>query len=419
MRFRLAAAATVTVMVGALVTGCSGSGGGDDKTFQFWSFTGINQKADVEKYKEAHPDITVKLTEVGSTQETAQALTAALAGGKVPDLVLIQGDDMPNFVANPDNFVDLSTMGADDISGDYLPWVWDQAVAQNDAVIGVPTDVGGMSMAYRADLFEAAGLPSEPDAVAALWPTWDDFISVGQQYVAATGKPFLDNAGTSVFFQTVNQVDEKYYTPEGELVYDTNPQVKEAFDISIKAIEAGITANVPAFSTGWSTGKTNGAFAAMAAPSWMLKSIKTDAPDTSGQWRVTTVPKVAGNWGGSYLAIPKRASNPEAAWAYIKEMQSPESQLKNFTDTGALPSTVSAYESTAIADYTDPFFGDSKIGAVLGKSLQEFKPFFNGPETATIGSAMINTVTDVEAGNTPPDKAWDVAMKAVKDALGG
>jgi len=168
VKFRLAAAATVAVMVGALVTGCSGSGGGDDKTFQFWSFTGINQKADVEKYKEAHPDITVKLTEVGSTQETAQALTAALAGGKVPDLVLIQGDDMPNFVANPDNFVDLSTMGADDISGDYLPWVWDQAVAQNDAVIGVPTDVGGMSMAYRADLFEAAGLPSEPDAVAAL-----------------------------------------------------------------------------------------------------------------------------------------------------------------------------------------------------------------------------------------------------------
>lgn len=40
----------------------------------------------------------MKLIEVGSSVETAQALTMVLAGGKVLDLVLIQGDDMPKFV---------------------------------------------------------------------------------------------------------------------------------------------------------------------------------------------------------------------------------------------------------------------------------------------------------------------------------
>src|ERR1051325_10134286 len=111
-----------------LVVGCSAGAGGNSassasKTLDFWSFTNINQKADVDVYTKAHPDVHIKLTEVGSTTETAQALTTALAGGKVPDLVLIQGDDLPKFMQAPDNFVNLSTLGGDKMKGDYLDWV--------------------------------------------------------------------------------------------------------------------------------------------------------------------------------------------------------------------------------------------------------------------------------------------------------
>src|SRR5688500_8044 len=112
---RVITTAAVYASAALLLLGCtpgsnsdSGSSA-DSKTFEFWSFTGINQKIDVEAYKKKHPDINVKLTEVGTTVETAQALTAALAGGKVPDLVLIQGDDLPKFMQSPDNFVDLTT----------------------------------------------------------------------------------------------------------------------------------------------------------------------------------------------------------------------------------------------------------------------------------------------------------------------
>jgi cellobiose transport system substrate-binding protein len=149
--------------------------------------------------------VRVKLTEVGSTTETAQALTAALAGGKVPDLVLIQADDLPKFMQSPDNFVDLTTLGAGDIKGNYLDWVMAQSTTKDGKIIGVPTDVGGLAVAYRTDLFQAAGLPTNRDEVSKLWPTWDDFINVGKTYVEKTGKPFVDNTPTSVFFQAVNQ----------------------------------------------------------------------------------------------------------------------------------------------------------------------------------------------------------------------
>ena len=39
-------------------------------------------------------------------------------------------------------------------------------------------------MAYRTDVFEAAGLPTDPDEVAELIPTWDQFIEVGEQVLA-------------------------------------------------------------------------------------------------------------------------------------------------------------------------------------------------------------------------------------------
>ena len=52
--------------------------------------------------------------------------------------------------------------------------------ADGKTQIGLGTDVGGLAMCYRTDLFEKAGLPTDRDAVSKLWPTWDDFINVGK-----------------------------------------------------------------------------------------------------------------------------------------------------------------------------------------------------------------------------------------------
>ena len=171
MNRRLTAVAAAAAAVALALTGCSsGSGGGasDDPNAEatFWSFTGINAKDSVDEYLAKMPDAKIKLSEVGSTTETATALTAALAGGKVPDLVMIQNDDLPQFVANSSNFLDLRTLGGDDVASAYLPWAASAATADDGSVVGVPTDVGGLGFAYRADLFEAAGLPTDPAEVA-------------------------------------------------------------------------------------------------------------------------------------------------------------------------------------------------------------------------------------------------------------
>ena len=421
---RVITTAAVFAAAVLLASGCTpGSGGdsgsSDSSSFEFWSFTGINQKADVEAYKKKHPDISIKLTEVGSTAETAQALTAALAGGKVPDLVLIQGDDLPKFMQSPDNFVDLATLGGGEMKDDYLDWVMKQSVTEDGRVIGIPTDVGGMAIAYRKDLFQAAGLPTDREQLAKLWPTWDAFIDVGKRYVAKTGKPFVDNTSTSVFFQAVNQGSERYYDADRELSYDKNPQVKAAFDQALKVTAAGISAKITSWSPGWTAGMGKGDFAVISAPSWMLNAIKTNAPKTDGKWDVATIPVGSGNWGGSYLAIPKRAKNAKAAWNYIAEMQSPEGQLAHFLVSGALPTTPSVYTDPKLLEKTEPFFSNAPIGKIYTDSVLNIKPFYIGPDDATIGSELLNALISVEQGKVAPAKAWDTALANVKNALRG
>lgn len=423
-RRKIALRVTLAGALALVLTGCSGGGSGGasdapNAEFEFWSFTGIGQKDSVERYLDENPDANVKLSEVGSTTETATALTAALAGGRVPDLVMIQNDDLPKFVENPGNFTDLRTLGGDDVGEEYLDWAINAATGEDGSIIGIPTDVGGLAFAYRADLFEEAGLPTDPDEVAEMWSSWDAFIAMGEQYVEATGEPFVDNVETTVFFSTVNQVDEKYYSPDGELVFDTNPEVEEAFDVAVRAYDSDISAGIAAWSSGWAPGKANGKFAVTTAPSWMLSSFETDAPDTEGLWRVASIPGVGGNWGGSVIAIPARADNPQAAWQYVETMLSPEGQEEHFAETGTFPAARAALESDEIREYQNEFFGDSAIGEIISDSVLEFNSFHNGPDTSAIGAELLNVLVDMEAGNVDPADAWGDAVASANAAIGG
>ncbi|MCK2218473.1 extracellular solute-binding protein [Actinomadura sp. ATCC 31491] len=422
MKLRTATSAALVAALALTAAACGGGGSaqpaGDGKSFEFWSFSGINQKQAVEDYKKVKPDVQVKLTEVGGSTETAQALTTALAGGKVPDLVLIQGDDLPKFVQQPQNFQDLRQYGADKIKGDYLDWVISQSTAKSGEIIGIPTDVGGMAVAYRTDLFKQAGLPTDREEVSKLWPTWDAFIETGKKYTAATGKAFVDNAATSVFYQAVNQGPQKYYDPAGNLVYTTSPQVKTAFDLAIKTAQAGITARLSSFEDGWSAAMGKGDYAVISAPSWLLEQIRNNAPATKGKWDVAKIPGGSGNWGGSYLAIPKGAANPKAAWDYIAAMQSPQGQLEHFLKSGALPTTPSVYQDAKLLGRKDPFFSDAPVGKIYTDSLLGLKPFLIGPDSAAIGQEFLNAITDVEQGKGDPAKAWDTALANIKTAIG-
>nr|BFE74009.1 hypothetical protein GCM10020092_073100 [Actinoplanes digitatis] len=88
--------------------------------------------------------------------------------------------------------------------------------------------------------------------MGALWPTWDAYLATGQRFMTArTGASFFDSSG-SVYLNMLMQLsDHTYYDTANNLVIDTNPAVKAAWDKTVQMIQAGLSGNIAAYSPQW------------------------------------------------------------------------------------------------------------------------------------------------------------------------
>jgi cellobiose transport system substrate-binding protein len=387
---------------------------GGKVTLEMWGFADL-PKDMVAEYQKLHPEITVT-SKIGDYDAAHQSLLTALAAGRGPDIAQIAIDYMGEFVATPGAFTDLKKFGAEDLKKDYLDWRWNGGVASSGEVVGIPTDVGGMAVAYRTDLFKQAGLPTEPAAVSALWPTWDDYIATGKKYVAASGKKFIDS-GKAVFRAESNQGDLKYVDAQGNTVYESNPQIKTAWDDGAAAIEGGLSANVATYTPQWNAALANGAISTLIAPAWMLGQIEQQAPGTKGKWNIAALPGGAGNDGGSFLAVPKNAPHAKEAYEFIKWLEAPAQQLTAFKRYQAFPAVPALYTDPAVTGLTNPFFGAAKIGQIYVDSVKAVKPHPVGPKDRAIENRFENGIGRVDQGKQKPDAAWDQTLSEIKREL--
>jgi cellobiose transport system substrate-binding protein len=396
------------------------------------TFGDVIQPALVAEYRKLRPDVklAIKKSDLDALNGTGLFTQCAAQGAGNPDIAAVEISYSGFWRAYPQCFVDLRSLrttdgnkSANDLKKDYLSWRWEHGVGYNDAVIGIPTDVGGLEVAYRWDLFKKAGLPYTRDAVGKAWSTWPKFIEFGKKYVAKltpaqrkANVGFIDNIGT-IYPAIMNQGTEKYYrnngTDQGLLIYKTNKQLKTAFDTTVAASNAKIGTRIGQFSSDWNVGMSKGTFAAMLAPAWMMDYIKGQAPATKGKWDIAEVPGGGGNMGGSQLTIPKGAKNSQEAWNFIAWYLAPAQQLTVFKTYGLFPSTPSLYSNTALTGYKDPFFNNAPVGKIYGDGVKKLKPIFEGKLQRCIDMAMGSAISLVANGKEKvPSKAFATGIAA-------
>jgi len=379
-------------------------------SINFWGNFGFTELKPI--YEAAHPNVTIVLNsgEYNAQHELLQQ--KLVAGSGAPTIAAIDEGFMNSFRRQADKFVNLLDKGAADFKDKYFGWKWEQSLSPDGKVqIGLGTDVGGQAMCYRTDLFKAAGLPTDRAGVSALWPSWDQFIEVGKQYVAKTKKKFVDN-GTNLFNPILAQQSVGFYDQSEALKMDGGPKV--AFDLTIKAIEAGLSANLPSFSAGWDQGFVKGDFAVLACPAWMLGHIKDVAPGTSGKWDIAAIPGGGGNWGGSFLTVPKQGSHTKEAYDLVKFLTSPASEAYIFKQTGNLPSQPALLKSKAVLGFKNPFFSNAPVGKIFGTSAMSLKKQILGPHQGDIQTAVSNAIQRVEQHKQSPASSWKQFLKDVK-----
>ncbi|WP_320064726.1 ABC transporter substrate-binding protein [Micromonospora sp. RTGN7] len=424
-RRRLAAIALASVAVIATASACgddpSESAGGDGPVtliVDVFGDQGFGYDELYKQYEQEHPN--VKIQErgkgLGLTDYNTRLTQQITAGSGAGDVVALEEGTIVQFYAQADKFVNLADHGANDIKGNFLPWKWEQGTTPDGRVLGLGTDVGSMALCYRSDLFKAAGLPTDREQVGALWPTWDQFIAAGQKFAAADKKhKFVDSATNFynvVLMQTAGAGSGyTYYDKSNKLVVGENADIKTAYDLTTTMIAAGLSNNLQSFSNEWNAGFKNGTFATIACPAWMTGVIKGQAGESAaGKWDVAKAPGNGGNWGGSFLAVPKSSKHAKEAAELAKFLTSAKGQTEAFKKVGNLPSSPQALADPAVADSTNPYFTDAPVGKIFAAGATELKPVYLGPKNNAVRTAVENTLRAVEQGKSAQEQ-WQSALK--------
>ena len=303
-------------------------------------------------------------------------------------------------------YSDLLAPVADADKGRWLDWKEASATDGAGNLVAYGTDIGPQGVCYRSDLFAAAGLPTDRAEVGALLGTWDDYFAVGEQYKAATGKPFIDSAN-SVLQGIVNQLEFAYEEPDGAIIATENPEIAAAYD-TVVTQAVPLSAYSGQWSEDWFASLASGEFATMLCPGWMLGVISGNAPDTTGWDIADAFPGGGGNWGGSYLVVPANGANVEAAQQLASWLTSPETQLKAFANAGTFPSQNEALASSELAAATNEYFNNAPTGEILTARAEAIEvATFKGPKYFQFHDALQNAVTRVFDGLEDKDTSWN------------
>ncbi|MFD4958026.1 ABC transporter substrate-binding protein [Microbacterium sp. NPDC058389] len=420
--FRRSAVALAAFSASAIVLAGCASGSGDDAgssdekiTLTVATFNDFGYTDELlQEYMDEHPNVKVVHNQAATSNDARANYFQKLGKKGLADVEAIEVDWLPEVM----KYSDLLAPVPDDLKDRWLDWKTDAATDADGNLIGYGTDIGPEGVCYRSDLFAAAGLPTDREEVAALLEgDWAKYFEVGDQYTAATGKAFFDSAG-GTYQGMINQVEAAYEDPDsGDIIATDNDEVKDIYD-QVTAASATQSAHLGQWSDDWFAGLSNGAFATMLCPGWMLGVISGNAPDTT-TWDIANVfPNGGGNWGGSYLTVPANGAHVKEAQELADWLTSPDTQIKAFENAGTFPSQSEALTSDTLLSSTNEYFNNAPVGQILTDRANAVTVApFKGQYYFQINDAMQQALTRVEDGTQDAKTSWDQWVSEV-DAIG-
>ncbi|MEW2404528.1 extracellular solute-binding protein [Streptomyces sp. NPDC046862] len=423
--------AAVAALGAGLLAGCaddgdsgssSSEGGGGKTTITLGLFgtQGFKEAGLYKEYEKLNPKIKIQENVVERNENYYPALVNHLTTNSgLQDVQAVEVGNIAEVTeTQASKLVDLSKVSGVK-SGTWLDWKWKQATTKDGQTIGLGTDIGPMAICYRKDLFEQAGLPSDREDVGKLWSgDWNKLVKAGETYKkkAPGGTYFMDSPG-GLLNAIVSSEKDKYYDASGKVIYKSNPAIKSAFDLTAKAAKEGLVGAQTQFQPAWDTTIANSKFAAVACPPWMLGYLKGKSkPENAGKWDVAAAPK-AGNWGGTFLTVPKSGKNVKEAEKLVTWLTAPEQLAKLFSVQGSFPSTPGSYTLPLVTDAKNDMTGDAPIGKIFAEAAQSIPTQVIGPKDQIIQQGLTdNGVILVTKGKSAKD-AWETATKTIDNNL--
>ncbi|HUB25196.1 MAG TPA: extracellular solute-binding protein [Tepidisphaeraceae bacterium] len=298
---------------------------------------------------------------------------APSAGTPPPDLVEIDVSSIGKYFRPPIGevgFLPLNDFLAHSAAARGLVRARLATWSKHGVIFGIPRDVHPVTLTYRKDLFDEAGVDLER---VRTWPQFQTACLRFQHYWAEHGFP---NRRAMELYSTqseellmmllqrhINIVDDR------NRIRLSDPRVAEttAFYAQLVAGPRKIAADtIPNFAFAYRD-LADGSVCAMITPDWRAGYVKEYAPELAGKLRMRDLPvfqtrdSPTSTWGGTMMGIPRGARDPQMAWKLLEFLCfSPQAMAERHRYSEIIPPIKSLW-TDPIYQSDDPFFGGQAI----------------------------------------------------------
>src|SRR5687768_13787267 len=384
----------------------------------------------LDEFKKIQPDVEVEVVEYNPTDVYQKLPLALQAGTGAPDISLVENSHLAQIVA---------LGGLTDMTEWVTPYLdkmnaykWADAKL-DDKYYAMPWDSGPVVLYYRRDVFDAAGLPSDPDSVSEAVATWDDYFNVCQTIMEETGSACFSNNKANnygrLYEMMLWQQGLGYYNAEGQVTVDS-PENIATLETLKRFWDADLTSDQLEWTDGWyaeMAAETDAKpVATLVEAAWMGAFLKGwIAPGTEGKWGVALMPAMeegqvrGANDGGSAFVIPEQSQNKEAAWALTEFLFGRvENQVAMFKSSDFFPSLEAAYADPVFTE-PDPFFADQAVRPTYVDVVKEVPiAYVYGPHYPEMNGFVATAIQKVATGQASPADALKEAADAIRAQTG-
>ncbi|HML20231.1 MAG TPA: sugar ABC transporter substrate-binding protein [Aggregatilinea sp.] len=378
----------------------------------------------MDDFAAAYPDIEIELVNYGTGDVYTNLALALTAGEGACDLCLVESSHVSEFV-QLGGLADLTDRIGDDVDN-ILPFRW-QDVMYDGGYYAVPWDAGPVVLYYRRDIFEQAGLPSDPEGVAELIPTWDAYLDACTTIKETTGHMCFPhskaNNNARMYEKVLWSLGLGYYDAESGDVTVDSPKNIAALEMLGKFWDADVVSDTAEWTDPWYAdfSSPDAAIASYVGASWMDGNMRRwMVPDQIGLWGVAPMPAFedgaqAANDGGSVFVIPEQSTNKDAAWALASWITLNKDITNSiFEESGLFPSYLPALDSP-IFDEPDDYFAGQAVRRIYADALQNIPTAtVYGPHYAIMNETVSVAIQRYATGELSAEEALQEAAEEIR-----
>ncbi|WP_324715559.1 sugar ABC transporter substrate-binding protein [Carboxydochorda subterranea] len=373
-----------------------------------------------------HPDIKVEWKVMQPQQVRQNMLLALSSGAGAPDVFAAESAWVGQLIAVGGIWDITDKVQA--LKDQFNAYKW-QDVSLDGRIYGMPWDSGPVALYYRRDVLQESGLPTDPQAVADTFSTWDRYYELAGKIHSATKAYMFAHAKANNdardWEKLAWQAGAGYFDAAGRVILDRRPENTRVLEFLARFWKDNMAQDAQPWTPAWYAGFADGSVATHFGAVWMGGFLKTwVAPKAEGKWGVAPLPAWTqggvrtSNDGGSNLLIPAQSKHKEAAWAFVSFVTANrDAQVKAWESMDSFPSLESAY-SAPIAREPDPYFAGQPYRLVFVELAKQIPTWYYTKDYPEANSILAAEIVNVALGKKTPEQAIKDAATQIRKRTG-